>query len=435
MTYSETLDYLYSHLPMFTRIGAAALKPNLDNTIALCRSLGNPERTFKSIHIAGTNGKGSTSHMLASVLQESGLKVGLYTSPHLVDFRERIRVNGQMVPRQSVIDFVEKHIPVFEAVKPSFFEWTVALCFDHFAREQVDIAVIETGLGGRLDSTNVIMPQLSVITNIGWDHMDILGDSLQKIAVEKAGIIKSRTPAILGEHSPATKAVFEAKASAEHAPISFTQEHFELRSFHSFNTGVRGDVYKNGTLLYEKLEAGLGGNYQQKNILTALDVIMHLQSLGYTITEKHIRAGLAQVKENTGLTGRWQVIRQAPLTVCDTGHNVDGLRYVIGQIAQNKFKKLHMVIGMVKDKDIGKVLALLPEKAVYYFCNANLPRALPAKELQERAATAGLKGEAYESVQAAAIAAQNNAAADDFIFIGGSTFVVADFLTPGSNPL
>ncbi len=428
MTYQNTLDYLFSNLPMFTRIGAAALKPDLTNTISLCKILGNPETKFKSIHIAGTNGKGSTSHMLASVLQESGLKVGLYTSPHLKDFRERIKVNGQMIPEQNVIDFVENYRSVFDEIKPSFFEWSVALCFDFFKKENIDVAIIETGLGGRLDSTNVITPQLSVVTNIGWDHTNILGDTLAKIAYEKAGIIKPKLQVIVGEYVDETKPVFIEKAEEENAPISFTQDHFKTHHFISHNQFTSCDIFKDDELIYENLELDLGGNYQQKNILTVINSIEYLKQIGYHISENNIRTGLMKVKQNTGLMGRWQILQEKPLTVCDTGHNVNGIHYVVEQIMQNNFSKLHMVIGMVNDKDIRNILSLLPKNAVYYFCKANIPRALPVNELQNQALEFGLTGYSYSSVQKAFEAAKNNSHSDDMIFVGGSTFVVAEIL-------
>ena len=428
MTYQQTLDYLFSNLPMFTRIGAAALKPDLTNTISLCKILGNPETKFKTIHVAGTNGKGSTSHMLASVLQESGLKVGLYTSPHLKDFRERIKVNGEMIPEQNVIDFVKNYQSDFEEIKPSFFEWCVALCFDYFASKKVDVAIIETGLGGRLDSTNVIFPELSVITNIGWDHTNLLGDTLAKIAYEKAGIIKPKIQVIVGEYLDETKTIFIQKAKEEKAPISFTQDEFETLNFISKNQFTRCDIFKNSELIYENIELDLGGNYQQKNILTTIHSVEHLKKIGYPISESNIKNGFKNVKRNTGLMGRWQILHQHPLTVCDTGHNVNGIEYVVEQINQNSFKKLHMVIGMVNDKDISKVLSILPKNASYYFCNANIPRSLPVKELQNQAMKFDLVGEIFTSVQNAFDAAKNNASPDDMIFIGGSTFVVAEIL-------
>ncbi len=426
MNYSETLTYLYSQLPMFTRIGAAAFKKDLTNTIALCEVLHNPQHSFKSVHIAGTNGKGSTSHMLASILQEAGYKVGLYTSPHLKDFRERIRVNGEMIPEAYVVDFVATHKHLFDEVQPSFFEWTVALCFDYFANQQVDIAIIETGLGGRLDSTNIITPLLSVITNIGWDHMDMLGDTLPKIASEKAGIIKPNIPVVVGEYDDETAPVFNAKANAENSPIVFAQDIVQLHTFSNNNMESTFDVNKQSALWLPQLICDLPGNYQQHNIPTVLTAIDQLQQIGWTISDNAIVKGLQQVKQNTGLMGRWQVLSQQPLTICDTGHNVNGITYVVDQLSKLSYHTLHMVIGMVKDKDISKVLSLLPKDAAYYFCNANIPRALPGEELQTLANAFGLKGQAHGSVQQALDAARAKANPSDLIFIGGSTFVVAE---------
>jgi dihydrofolate synthase/folylpolyglutamate synthase len=427
MTYTETLDYLFSRLPMFTRIGAAAFKKDLTNTLALCKVLNQPQHQFTSIHIAGTNGKGSTSHMLASVLQQAGYKVGLYTSPHLKDFRERIRINGVMIPEQTVIDFVKQYQEVFDTIEPSFFEWTVALCFDYFAKEQVDIAIIETGLGGRLDSTNVITPIVSVITNIGWDHMDMLGDTLPLIAAEKAGIIKPRVPLVIGEYHPETADVFTQKANDEHSPIVFAQDMVTLQSYHHTNHTSICDVYVQGKPWLPQLECDLPGTYQQFNIPTVLATILQIQQTGlYTLTDEQIRLGILNVKTNTGLMGRWQVLTETPLTICDTGHNVNGIQYIVEQLNTLSYQRLHLVIGMVKDKDITKILSLLPKHAEYYFCNANIPRALPANELATAANQMGLNGQAYGSVANALKAAQAVAQHNDVIFIGGSTFVVAE---------
>jgi dihydrofolate synthase/folylpolyglutamate synthase len=413
---------------MFTRIGAAAFKKDLTNTLALCEVLNHPEQQFKSIHIAGTNGKGSTSHMLASVLQEAGYKTGLYTSPHLKDFRERIRVNGAMIPEQYVVDFVSRHEDVFDTIEPSFFEWTVALCFDYFAKEQIDIAVIETGLGGRLDSTNVITPLLSVITNIGWDHMDMLGDTLPQIAAEKAGIIKPGIPAVIGESIEETHDIFVQKAAQGNSPIEFAKDLITVLGFTNNNSISTCNILLNSILWLENLECDLPGNYQQHNIPTVLASVLQLRNAGFMITDEQIRNGLKQVKKNTGLMGRWQLLSIHPLIICDTGHNVNGIEYVVRQIKQTSYEKLHMVVGMVKDKDISKVLSLLPEQAEYYFCNAAIPRALPANELKEQAKAFDLKGNAYQTVAEALEAAKNNAGTNDLIFIGGSTFVVAEVL-------
>lgn len=411
---------------MFTRIGAAAFKKDLTNTIALCEELNHPELQFKSIHIAGTNGKGSTSHMLASILQEAGYKTGLYTSPHLKDFRERIRVNGAMIPEQYVVDFVAQHNDVFDTIEPSFFEWTVALCFDYFAKEKVDVAIIETGLGGRLDSTNVITPLLSVITNIGWDHMDMLGDTLAKIAYEKAGIIKPGIPVVIGEYTEETQPVFIAKAKETGSAIEFAKHIISISRFSNNNLTSSGNITVNAVPWLQNLECDLPGNYQPNNIATVLASVLQLRNAGFNISDEHIRNGLKKVKRNTGLMGRWQMLSSSPLTICDTGHNVNGIEYVVQQIGQTAHQNLHMVIGMVKDKDISKVLSMLPQNATYYFCNAAIPRALPAAELREQAIPFGLKGNAYASVKEAWAAAREKATPDDLIFIGGSTFVVAE---------
>jgi dihydrofolate synthase / folylpolyglutamate synthase len=426
LSYQATLDYLYSQLPMFTRIGAAAIKKDLTNTLALCNALNQPQEKFKSIHIAGTNGKGSTSHMMASILQEAGFKVGLYTSPHLKDFRERIRINGQMISEKEVVDFVDTHKALFEEIKPSFFEWTVALCFQHFAYHKVDIAIIETGLGGRLDSTNVIAPILSVISNIGWDHMDMLGDSLDKIAFEKAGIIKAKTPVVIGEALPETEPIFRKKSKAEKAEIIFAQKEYTMDYFSTTKNGVLCDVKKGNQMYFKNLDCDLGGIYQQKNIITLIAAIDILKEQGYPISENDIRSGLEHVKRNTGLMGRWQVLKEKPFTVCDTGHNVDGIKYVMEQLKSIPSSKLRMVFGMVKDKDISKVLALLPKEAKYYFCKANLPRALDEKEMQAQASVFGLMGNCYASVIEAYKAAQSESIDTDVVFVGGSTFVVAE---------
>ncbi len=426
LSYEHTLDYLYSQLPMFTRIGAAAIKADLTNTIALCTALNEPQNKFKSIHVAGTNGKGSTSHMLASVLQEAGFKVGLYTSPHLKDFRERIRINGQMITEEEIVDFVDVHKSIFEEIKPSFFEWTVALCFQHFAKHKVDIAIIEAGLGGRLDSTNIISPILSVITNIGWDHMDLLGDSLEKIAFEKAGIIKPKTPIVIGEILTETELIFKNKAKQEQSEIVFAEKEYSMDYFVTTRKGVLCDVKKGNQMYFKNLDCDLGGIYQQKNIITLVACIDKLKEQGYRISENDIRCGLENVKRNTGLMGRWQILQNKPLTVCDTGHNVDGIKYVMRQLTSIPCKKLRMVFGMVKDKDIRKVLALLPKDAEYYFCKAKLPRALDEKDLQAQASSFGLLGNCYASVIEAYQAAQKESTDEDVIFVGGSTFVVAE---------
>lgn len=411
---------------MFTRIGAAAIKKDLGNTIALCEALGNPHQKFRTIHVAGTNGKGSVSHMLAAVLQAAGYKTGLYTSPHLKDFRERIKINGEMMPEQDVVDFTENNKPCFEKIKPSFFEMTVALAFDYFASNKVDIAIIETGLGGRLDSTNIITPELSVITNAGWDHMDMLGDTLPLIAGEKAGIIKPGIAVVIGETHTETSPVFIAKAQETNSPVTFADRAIYIENFKPGEEYTTCDAVITGDVWLPQLQCDLTGIYQQKNIGTALTAMQQLVQAGWNITEAHIRQGLSTVKSSTGLMGRWQKLSDSPLTYCDVGHNIDGITEILKQLSLMHYSQLHMVWGMVKDKDISKILSVLPKDAVYYFCNAQLPRALPAEELKQKAETYGLKGEVYTTIAAAYAAAQSAAAPEDLVFVGGSTFVVAE---------
>jgi len=405
MTYQQTLDYLFSQLPMFQRIGASAYKVDLSNTIELCNLLDNPQHHFKSIHIAGTNGKGSTSHMLASILQEAGYTVGLYTSPHLIDFRERIKINGEMISEESVIDFVTKYKADFEKINLSFFEWTVGLAFDYFSKQKVDIAVVETGLGGRLDSTNVIHPEISIITNIGKDHMQFLGDTLEKIAVEKAGIIKKNVPVVIGETQKEIEYIFNTKAKELDASIYFADQ-----------------------LIHQGLDSDLKGSYQKKNIKTVLASIQELKKLGYVISEENIQVGLSNVVRNTGLMGRWQTLGENPKIICDTGHNEAGIREVVNQIESLTYNKLHFVLGAVNDKEIDSILELLPKHAEYYFCQAKIPRALDVLELKNKALKYGLKGECYGSVQEAYQIAKEKASSADVVFVGGSTFVVAEVL-------
>jgi dihydrofolate synthase/folylpolyglutamate synthase len=423
VSYAEVLEYLYANLPMFHRIGAAALKPDLTNTLALCAALGDPQERFKTIHVAGTNGKGSTSHTLAAVLQTAGYKTGLFTSPHLKSFTERIRVSGQPVEEAFVVDFVNRIRAVADTIEPSFFEVTVAMAFDYFAQHQVDVAVIEVGLGGRLDSTNVITPVLSVITNIGWDHQDILGDTLQKIATEKAGIIKSGVPTVISQHQPETDEVFIAKAQQESAPLVFAPDRYSVRAS---GASTSLDIYRDGVCLFESVTLDLQGMYQQKNILGALAAMEELQRQGWAITRAHIRAGVGHVMSLTGLKGRWQMLGQRPLIVCDTGHNADGIAEVVRQIHLQQYKRLWIVFGVVKDKDIRSVLQLLPKDANYYFCQASVPRALDAEALAAQARAEGLQGEVVRDVNEALAQATAHAGPDDMIFVGGSTFVVAD---------
>ena len=417
---------MYKQLPMYQRIGAAAYKADLNNTIALLDMLGNPHHRFKSVHVAGTNGKGSTSHMLASIFQEAGYKTGLYTSPHLRDFRERIRINGEMIPEDNVVEFIEKHQEFFKAQRLSFFEMTVGMAFDYFANEQVDIAIVEVGMGGRLDSTNLITPELSVITNIGLDHVQFLGDTLEKIAHEKAGIIKEGIPVVIGETQPETHQVFEDKAAECHSPIYFADQIFDCDKVHIESmTQQEYDIWKNSELYLEACTIPLMGNYQKKNLTTVMCAADLLRKQ-FELSDDDIRDGVANVIRNTHLMGRWQILDQDPLTIADTGHNVDGIREVVSQLAEMTYNKLHFVIGMVNDKDIDHVLQLLPHNCEYYFCKADIPRGLDANILAEKAFELGLRGSVYNSVRDAYRSAINAAQFDDVIFVGGSNFIVAE---------
>lgn len=423
--YSEAVNYLYSNLPMFQRVGAVAYKKDLTNTLVLCEALGNPQHKFKSVHIAGTNGKGSTSHMLASVLQEAGYKTGLYTSPHLKDFTERIRINGVTIDQLFVISFINKIQVVIEEIKPSFFEITVAMAFDYFAQQGIEVAVIEVGLGGRLDSTNVIIPELSLITNIGWDHMDLLGDTLEKIAYEKAGIIKNKVPVIISERQSGIEEVFKHKAEGEDAPICFAEDFYEviLNSDHAF-AGFK--VYWNKSFFFELNAFPLGGMYQRNNLQGVLMAAEILNEQGFVIPVAALQSGLSNVVTNTGLRGRWQKLGDKPLTICDTGHNKDGIQQVLKQLALLSYKKLHIVMGIVKGKEPEAVLAIMPKEATYYFCEAKIPRAEQAQALAEQAKKFGLQGHVIPDVNEALETARSHAEEEDVIFIGGSTFVVAE---------
>ena len=428
MTYQQTIDYLYAQLPVFSRIGIAAYKEDLHNTIALCKALDNPHTKFKSIHIAGTNGKGSTSHMLAAMLQQAGYKTGLYTSPHLTDFRERIKINGQMVSEDFVVEFVERTKEISNAVQPSFFELTVAMAFDYFAKEKVDIAVIETGLGGRLDSTNIITPLLSIITNIGYDHMNILGDTLEKIAYEKAGIIKPNVPVVIGEWLNETKPIFIDKASQTNSPIYFAQEEYAVSNISSGTYQLQCDVTSVEHHITEHFILDLNGIYQTKNLRTVLCAEGLLMQLGFTIPNNAEKFALANTKKLTGLHGRWDVIAEQPTIVLDVAHNEDGIRQLLVQLSviSEQFEHLHIVTGMVKDKDVDKVLSLLPKEAVYYFTNAHIPRALPAADLQTIAKEHGLHGKNYDDVNKAIAAAKQQAGINDLILVCGSIFLVGE---------
>ncbi len=422
-TYQDTLDYLYRVLPMFQRIGPPAYKRDLGNTLALCEALGNPQHSFKPIHVAGTNGKGSSSHMIAAILQSQGYKTGLYTSPHLKEFTERIRINGQEVSPSFVVEFVERIKPQIEKIKPSFFEITVAMAFDYFAKERVDFAVIEVGLGGRLDSTNVVNPIVSLITNIGFDHKDLLGETLEAIAAEKAGIIKHNGVAVISERQPRVEKVFVEKAQVVNSKIVFAQDEYSVKGI----IGADGFVVKKlGKTLFPILLSELKGGYQQKNICGVLATVDEVIKLGYPINLKAIYTGIESTITMTGLKGRWQKLGDKPTVYCDTAHNEEGITEVLQIMKSMDFKQLHIVFGMVKDKDVSGVLSILPKDAIYYFCAAQIPRAMDAKSLAERAAAFNLKGEAVGSVSAAIARAKLSADRNDLIFIGGSTFVVAE---------
>lgn len=429
MNYPEAIDFMYSQLPAFHRIGKAAYKANLDNTLALDEYFGHPHRRFRTIHVAGTNGKGSVSHMLASVLQSAGYKTGLYTSPHLKDYRERLRINGQMATEEVITRFIENNIEIITQIQPSFFEMSVAMAFDYFAKEAVDVAVVEVGLGGRLDSTNIITPELSIITGISYDHTDLLGDTLEKIAAEKAGIIKPGVPVVVGRSQPEIKHVFEDKASELETTIHFADQVFNTApGFYTEDQKQVFNVYKGESLVWPELAIDLLGFYQSVNVLTVLQSIGLLQQRGFNLSEKAVREGLSSVTRQTGIMGRWQVIGNNPRIVCDTGHNEEGIGRVVNQLLQTPWKKLHMVIGFVQEKSIDKILALLPREAEYYFTRASVPRALDAEVLAQKASEFGLKGRIIPDVKAALEAAKAEAGSKDMIFVGGSTFVVAEVL-------
>ena len=419
-TYQATLDYLYAKLPMYNRIGAAAIKNNLDNTLAICSYLGNPEKKFPCIHIAGTNGKGSSSHMLASIFQAAGYKTGLYTSPHLYDFRERIKVNGQMCPESFVTDFTNKVKPIIEDIEPSFFEITVGMAFEYFAQENCDIAIIETGLGGRLDSTNVIQPIISLITNIGWDHMALLGNTLPAIASEKAGIIKKDTPIVISEVLEETKSVFVNTADKLNAPIYFAEDFFQFKAFTNHWTTAHFE--------YNSIEVDcdLPGKYQYKNIRGVLVAIDLLKKMGWKLEETSIKKGFTQIKSSTGLMGRWECIQESPKIFLDVAHNEHGMHALLDQLATLEYHQLHIITGMVKDKDVDAVLGLLPKDAKFYFSNAHIPRAMPAAEVAEKAKAIGIIGSVFENVNDAIAAANKNAHSNDLIIVMGSIFLVAE---------
>jgi len=431
LNYSETLEILFTRLPMFQRSGPAAYKNNLENTLLLDEYYGHPHKCFKTIHIAGTNGKGSVSHMLASVLQSAGYKTGLYTSPHLKDFRERIRINGEMISERDVVEWVDKYRINSEVwkIEPSFFELTVAMAFDYFAENKVDIAVVEVGLGGRLDSTNIITPEVSIITNIGLDHTDLLGDTLQLIASEKAGIIKQKIPVVIGKSQKEIKAVFSAIAGSKNAPLYFADE--EYKADYSM-IGMDGkqvvSMEKNGQKKYPELKLDLTGIYQLENLPAVLKTFDILNEKGWNIGSDDIYDGLQSTIKRTSLRGRWEVIGNNPLIICDTGHNEDGMRKVVKQIENTAFQILHFIFGTVSDKNPEKILQILPKNALYYFTRADIPRAMNEKDLAKKAAETGLRGDSYSSVKDALNAAKSKASVNDLIFVGGSTFVVAEIL-------
>ncbi len=432
MNYKETLDYLTAQLPMYHRIGAAAYRADLDNTWAICTLLDNPQQAFRSVHIGGTNGKGSVSNMLASIMQVKKLKTGLYTSPHLTDFRERIRVDGVKIPQEKVIRFVEKYKPDFEKIRPSFFEMTVGMAFDYFREEKVDVAIIEVGLGGRLDSTNVITPLLSVITNISFDHKQFLGDTLEKIAKEKAGIIKPGVPVVIGESLDETRHVFIEKAKEEKSEIRFADDEFKavtVNNVYSGSNNLTVDILRDNEIFLSGLESPLAGNYQKKNIVTVCAAASMLAQGLCRVSAGDIREGILHVIDNTGFAGRWHILSTSPLTICDTGHNEAGLREVLDQISKTPHEKLHFVFGMVSDKEIDAILQILPKDAVYYFCKADVPRGLDAAELAARAYGFGLTGGAFASVANAFKAARQGAGENDLVFVGGSTFVVTEVIS------
>lgn len=427
MDYQQTLEYLFNKLPMYSRIGAAAYRADLTNTIQLSAAMGNPERKLRTIHVAGTNGKGSTSHMLAAILQEAGYKTGLYTSPHLKDFRERIRINGEMITETFVVDFVERIRPYSESIDPSFFEITVVMALDYFAQEKIDVAVIEVGLGGRLDSTNIITPELSVITNISYDHMNMLGDTLPAIAGEKAGIIKKGVPVIIGETHPETAAVFEEKAAKENAPIIFADKQRFVSDWQYQRHALVAEVATSPVADdKEYYTLDLAGIYQTRNLITVLEAVHALRGKGWKIEQAAVTKALKHVKRLTGLHGRWEIVHENPDVILDVAHNEDGIRQLLRQVELTDHEELHIVLGMVKDKDIAKVLELLPQNATYYFTRAQIPRALPETELAQQASAAGLKGNAYPTVPEAVNAAKSHARPHDLIVVCGSVFVVAE---------
>ena len=428
LDYKETLSYLFSQLPMYQRVGPVAFKKDLSNTLRLCEKLSEPQKKFKSVHIAGTNGKGSVAHMLAGILQTAGYKTGLYTSPHLKDFRERIKINGKEISEDEVVEFVEQNSVHFESIKPSFFEMTVVMAFNHFAKHKVDIAIVETGLGGRFDSTNILEPILSVITNIGLDHTKMLGDTLEQIAFEKAGIIKQEVPVVVGESSQDTKKVFEEKAKNMNSELIYAGISYVVKSIKENTTGILLDLEK-GHEQYKELTIGLRGRYQIKNSLTVLQAIEVLQNLDFEIERADVYDGLLNFPILTGLQGRWQIIQESPMVICDCAHNAEALTVVFEQVSNLKFDSLRIVLGTVDDKDIKPLISVLPKEARYYWCEANIPRALNKEFLQKSAKEYSLDGDVYSSVNEAFMQAKNDADTHDLVLITGSSFIVAEVLT------
>ena len=424
MNYQEAIDFMFSSLPMYQRVGKAAYKSNLDNTLALDEHFGHPHKSFKTIHVAGTNGKGSVSHSLAAILQSAGYKTGLYTSPHLVDYRERIRVNGEMISKDYVCDFINQNREIIGNLKPSFFEMSVALAFNYFRDMKVDVAVIEVGMGGRLDSTNIITPELSVITNISFDHTQFLGATLPLIAGEKAGIIKHNIPVVIGETNPETANVFIAKAKEQESPITFADKEKKVEKIKVAGNHQYAEYAIDDT---ETIKFDLFGEYQTKNLATIEEAVKQLKKRGFAISDKNISDALQNVKGLTGLHGRWEILSDSPLTICDTGHNIDGLSYVTAQLKAIKCPHLHIVLGFVNDKDVEHVMPLFPKDAQYYFTNADIPRAMPAEQVKAFGEKFGLIGKTYENVPAAYESAKKKASTQDVIFIGGSTFIVGDY--------
>jgi len=429
MDYKETINWLFAQLPMYQRVGKAAYKSDLQTTIDLLDRLDNPQNNFKAIHIAGTNGKGSVSHIVASILQEAGYKIGLYTSPHLKDFRERIRLDGKLIPEEDVVAFVKNNNGILEEIKPSFFEMTVAMAYDYFARQDVDFVVLETGMGGRLDSTNICNPVITAITNIGYDHQQFLGDKLEKIAGEKAGIIKENIPLVVGRKQKETTGIFATKAKTLNAELIFAEDKVDIKTIETSDSNSRNfDVWYENNLFLENADIPLLADYQNENIATAICMVQELMSEGVHLGEDDFKNGLSNLIDNTNLMGRWQIIGRNPLTICDTGHNYDGVKAVVGQIRKTSFKHLHFVFGMVNDKNPDSILNLLPQNATYYFCRPDIPRGMDEQLLMEMAFKAGLNGKTYSSVREAFNLAINNADIDDLVFVGGSTFVVAEIV-------